>query len=73
MNYHIDKNASQSAYLQLYHRLRGEITAGAYPYGARLPSKRQLAEDAGVSLVTVEHAYAILCDEGYVEPRERAR
>ncbi len=72
MNYHIDKTAPQSAYLQLYHRLRGEIVAGAYQYGDRLPSKRQLAEDAGVSLVTVEHAYAILCDEGYVEPRERS-
>ena len=63
---------SQSAYLQLYHRLRGDIVSGAYPFGSRLPSKRQLADDAGVSLVTVEHAYAILCDEGYVEARERS-
>ncbi len=63
---------AQSAYLQLYRRLRGDIVSGAYPFGSRLPSKRQLADDAGVSLVTVEHAYAILCDEGYAEARERS-
>ncbi len=64
--------AAQSAYLRLYHRLRNEIVAGVYPNGSKLPSKRLLAEGAGVSLVTAEHAYAILCDEGYVEARERS-
>ena len=72
MNYRIDRTTGQSAYLQLYHRLRGDIVSGVYPHGGRLPSKRQLADDAGVSLVTVEHAYAILCDEGYLESRERS-
>ena len=72
MNYHIDKSAAQSAYLQLYQHLRDDIVSGAYPHGSKLPSKRQLAEDAGVSLVTVEHAYAILCDEGYLESRQRS-
>lgn len=72
MNYHIERGGAQSAYLQLYQRLRDDIVSGAYPHGARLPSKRQLAEDNGLSLVTVEHAYAILCDEGYLEPRQRS-
>ncbi len=72
MSYHVEKGAAQSAYLQLYHQLRGDIVAGAYPNGSKLPSKRLLAESAGVSLVTVEHAYAILCDEGYLESRERS-
>lgn len=67
-----EKEPAQRAYLQLYHRLREDIVSGAYPLGSRLPSKRQLADDAGVSLVTVEHAYAILCDEGYAEARERS-
>ena len=71
MNTH-GKTAAQSAYLRLYHRLRDDIVAGVYPHGGRLPSKRLLAESAGVSLVTAEHAYAILCDEGYVEARERS-
>ncbi len=72
MSYHIDKSSAQSAYLQLYQHLRNDIVAGVYAHGSRLPSKRQLAEDTGVSLVTVEHAYAILCDEGYLESRERS-
>lgn len=72
MNYHIDKKTPQSAYLQLYHLLRRDIVSGAYPIGSRLPSKRLIAEEAELSLVTVEHAYAILCDEGYAEARERS-
>ena len=60
------------AYLRLYERLRQEIIAGDYPYGKRLPSKRQLSEETGLSVVTVEHALSLLCDEGYVETRERS-
>ncbi len=62
----------ESAYLQLYRRVRDDIVAGRYPHGSRLPSKRALAESAGLSVITVEHAYAILADEGYIEARERS-
>jgi len=31
-----------------------------------------LAAETGVSLVTVEHAYELLCDEGYAEARQRS-
>ena len=72
MKYRIEKDSPQSAYLQLYHQLRGVIVSGVYPNGKKLPSKRLLAEQTGVSVITVEHAYAILCDEGYLEPRERS-
>lgn len=72
MRYRTEKDAPQSAYLQLYHQLREDIVNGVYPNGKKLPSKRLLAEHAGVSIITVEHAYAILCDEGYVESRERS-
>ena len=60
------------AYLRLYDTLRRRIIAGDYAYGARLASKRQLAEETGLSVVTVEHALALLCDEGYLESRERS-
>lgn len=72
MNYTIDKGAAQSAYMQLYHQLRRDIVSGALPRGSRLPSKRALSAELGVSVVTVEHAYALLCDEGYAEARERS-
>lgn len=71
MNYHIDKQQGK-AYMQLYLALRRDIVEGIYPYGTRLPSKRLLAEEAGVSVITVEHAYNILADEGYIESRERS-
>ncbi len=61
-----------SAYLQLYRRLREEIASGAYPWGARFPSKRVTAEETGLSLITVAHAYEILCDEGWLRSRERS-
>lgn len=71
MKYAIDK-ARRPVYLQLYKQLRDDIVCGAYAYGAKLPSRRTLAEEVGVSTVTVEHAYALLCDEGYAESRERS-
>ena len=72
MHYHIDKTAAQSAYLQLYHQLRRDIVSGVYLLGTKMPSKRLIATETGVSVITVEHALAILCDEGYLESRERS-
>ncbi len=71
MNYAIKKE-ERPIYLQVYRRLRDDIVAGAFPYGGRLPSKRVLADEMGVSTVTAEHAYSLLCDEGYAEARERS-
>ena len=59
-------------YLKLYEWLRDEIIRGAWPAGARLPSRRQIALDRGVSAVTVEHSYELLREEGYAEARPRS-
>lgn len=72
MKYHISEQNSKAAYLQLYEQLRKDIVSGIYPYGTKLPSKRILAEETGVSVITIQHSYAILCDEGYVESRQRS-
>ena len=72
MKYIIDKDNTQSAYIQLYHQLRNDIVKGVFPFGSKLPSKRLLAEESDVSVITVEHAYSILCDEGYTEARQRS-
>ena len=61
-----------SAYRQLYAQLKEALVSGAYPPGSRLPSKRALAAELGISVITVEHALALLADEGWVEPRERS-
>ncbi len=63
---------TEPAYLQLYQRMREDIVAGIYPYNSKLPSKRTLADEVGVSTVTVEHAYALLSEEGYIEARQRS-
>ena len=72
MKYTIDKNIGVAAYLQLYKQMRDDIVSGMYQCGTKLPSKRVICEETGVSVVTAEHAYALLCDEGYVEARERS-
>lgn len=72
MKYHINKNSQKSAYMQLYEQIRQDIVGGIYLYGSKLPSKRLLAEEAEISVITVEHSYAILCDEGYIESRQRS-
>ena len=64
MKYIIDKE-NRPVYLQLYRQIRDDIIAENYPYNTKLPSKRCLAEETGVSIITVEHAHALLCDEGY--------
>ena len=66
------KEISMTGYMKLYTQLREKITRRIYHEGDRLPSKRQLADESGYSVITVEHAYELLAEEGYVEPRERS-
>ncbi len=62
----------ETRYLEIYRRLREEIVSGVYPLGTKLPSKRVLSAKHGVSVTTVEHALAILSDEGYAVSKERS-
>ena len=71
MKYSVDKTL-RPAYLQIYNQIKQDIISGVLEYHAKLPSKRLLADETGTSTVTVEHAYALLSDEGYIEPRERS-
>jgi len=71
MKYIIDKT-NRPVYLQIYRQIRQDIVSGIYPYNTKLPSIRLLCDELSVSTVTVDHAYALLCDEGYIEARERS-
>lgn len=71
MKYVIEKNG-RPAYLQIYEQLKRDIICGSYSAGSKLPSKRLLAEETGASVITVEHAYDILIEEGYIDARERS-
>jgi len=72
MNYEIRRERQVPAYIQLYDYFRRDIVSGAYSYGTRLPSKRTIAEETGVSVITVQRAVELLCEEGYVETKERS-
>ena len=66
------RQAETSQYIQIYEQIREDIIQGIYAYGSKLPSKRLIAEESGVSVITAEHAYALLLEEGYIEARERS-
>jgi len=59
-------------YDQLYRHLSAAVQSGQIPPGVKLPSKRQLCAMLGVSMSTVETAYALLAAEGYVIAKPRS-
>lgn len=72
MKYFIDKNSKSPIYIQLYEQIRKDITDGKIGYGEKLPSKRLVSEELQISVISVEHAYSLLLDEGYISARERS-
>lgn len=72
IDYDLSERRSASLYEYLYRRIRDDIVSGAIAADERLPSKRQLAAHLGVSVITVEAAYAQLMAEGYVRSRPRS-
>lgn len=59
-------------YLQVYQKIKEDIINELYKRNAKLTSKRTLAEEMDVSLITVETAYDVLQSEGYIDARERS-
>jgi DNA-binding GntR family transcriptional regulator len=62
----IDRSSYEPAYAQLVRILRGQIAAGVFRAGDRLPSEAQLCERYGVSPMTVRRVINILADQGVV-------
>lgn len=62
----------EKKYLRIYSAIKDKILAGEYRTGERLPSKRVMADISGCSVITVQQAFAILADEGYIVARERS-
>ena len=60
------------AYITVYQHIQKKIINGSYVYGKKIPSKRQTALEENVSVITVEHAYELLEDEGYIESKQRS-
>ena len=58
-------------YYQLYKLIKNKIISGQYPADTKLLSKRVMADKFGCSIITVEKAYGMLLDEGYISSKER--
>lgn len=48
-------------------KIAADIESGKYALGERLPSEKELAENFGVSIITIRQAVELLAREGYVE------
>ena len=67
----IDQSLGVPIYQQVRDQVVAAIAAGELVEGDALPSVRALAVDLGINLHTVNKAYAVLRDEGYVAMRGR--
>lgn len=63
----LDTASDAPLYVQLCNQIILGIGSGALALGERLPTVRQLAQDACVNVMTVSKAYQILKREGYIE------
>lgn len=62
----IDFSSSEAIYMQLRNQIIIGIASESIKDGETLPSVRQLAEELGVNMHTVNKAYSILKDDGYL-------
>lgn len=67
----MESRGDLALYEYLYRCIRHDIAHGKVEPGQKLPSKRALAKQLGVSLITIEAAYDQLVAEGYIRSRER--
>lgn len=66
LTYSFESIGSCSLYEHLYRCIQADIRAGRLAPDEKLPSKRSFARHLGVSVITVENAYAQLMAEGYI-------
>lgn len=62
----IDFNSDEALYVQLCNQIIMEIAMERISEGDTLPSVRQLADTIGINMHTVNKAYAVLREEGYL-------
>ena len=63
----IDFNSSEAIYVQLQNQIIMGIATDMIREGDTLPSVRQLADTVGINMHTVNKAYAMLRQEGYLK------
>lgn len=63
----IDFNSDEAFYIQLINQIILGIAMEQLHEGDNLPSVRQMAEDVGINMHTVNKAYTILRQEGFIK------
>lgn len=69
--YNFEKRNGQTLYDYLYECMKKDILSGRLPTKTKLPSKREMAKDNGISITTVMNAYDQLLMEGYIISKEK--
>ena len=67
----IDFNSDEALYIQLRNQIILGIAMTRFKEGDALPSVRQLADEVGINMHTVNKAYTVLKQEGYVKVDRR--
>lgn len=67
-----NKTANEPIYIQLYEYIKQDILTGRIADGERLPSRRTLVKELGISKTTAEMAYFRLEAEGMLEAKPRS-
>jgi DNA-binding transcriptional MocR family regulator len=63
----VDRTSTRPIYQQIVEQVKNCISEGRLPAGSRLPTVRTLAITLQVTRLTVQHAYAELQSEGWLE------
>lgn len=67
----VDFNGEEALYIQLRNQIIVGIATNRLKEGESLPSVRQLAESIGINMHTVNKAYTVLKQEGFVKVDRR--
>lgn len=67
MDIYIDFNSDEAFYVQLCNQIILAIATDRIREGDTLPSVRQLADEIGINMHTVNKAYSILKQEGFLK------
>ncbi len=63
----IDFNSTEAIYVQLQHQIIMGIATEVLREGDTLPSVRQLADTIGINMHTVNKAYSLLKQQGFIQ------
>ncbi|MEE8815446.1 MAG: GntR family transcriptional regulator [Lachnospiraceae bacterium] len=67
----IDFSSDEAIYQQLCNQIIWGIATSQYSEGQVLPSVRELADEVGINMHTVNKAYSVLKEEGFVKVDRR--